>query len=386
MVRPLRLAVVAGEASGDALAAPVIDALARRCPGLLVEGIGGAQMQARGLHSLFPMERLSVMGVTEPLTRLPELLRIRRRLLRHFLARPPDLFLGVDAPDFNLPLARRLRLRGVPTAQLVSPSIWAWRPRRVHGIGRAVDRVLCLFPFEPALYDAHGISARFVGHPLARDLPPDPDKLAARDSLGLPPQGVHLALLPGSRPGEVRALAPRMLAAARRVAADVPALHCALPLAGEDCRRALQPLLADAGDLPLTVFSGRSREVMAAADAVLTASGTATLEAALLRRPQVVAYRMGALSWLLLSQLVRTRYVALPNILAGRALVPELLQDAASVDALADAVRELLCGDNAAMLEGFAHLRTALGTDFGAHCADVLLELVSMGGAGARPV
>jgi len=386
LARPLRLAVVAGEASGDALAAAVMDALARRWPGLQAEGIGGAQMQARGLRSLYPMERLSVMGVTEPLARLPELLRIRRRLRRHFLASPPDLFLGVDSPDFNLPLARRLRLHGVPTAQLVSPSIWAWRARRVHGIGRAVDRVLCLFPFEPALYDAHGITARFVGHPLARELPQDPDRLAARRALGLPPQGTHLALLPGSRPGEVRALAPRMLAAARRVAAEVPGLHCTLPLAGEDCRAALQPSLAAAAGLPLTVLPGRSREVMAAADAVLTASGTATLEAALLRRPQVVTYRMGALSWFVLSRLVRTRHVALPNILAGRGLVPELLQDDASVDALAAAVRQVLKHDNAAMLAGYTQLRDALETDFAARCAHELLQLVAMEDVGAGPV
>lgn len=375
----MRIGVVAGEASGDLLGARVLAALRMRFPGLVVEGIGGPLMEAQGLRSMFPLERLSVMGFVEPLKRLPELLRIRRSVYDHFDASPPDLFLGIDSPDFNLRLERRLRERGITTAHLVSPSIWAWRQGRIHSIKRAVDMMLCLFPFETAIYAEQGIPACFVGHPLADELSPQPDRTAARRALGLDSAPTTLALLPGSRGSEVRLLAPLFLQAARLLRQSDPGLALVLPAAGPARESELRQLLGSYRDLGVTVVQGRSREVMAACDAVLVASGTATLEAALLKRPMVVAYRMGALSWLLLKWLVKTPYAALPNILAGRALVPELLQRAATPAALAAALRPLLAGGPAAtrQLGAFEGIHRELCQDYGERAAEALSALVA---------
>ncbi len=375
----MRIGVVAGEASGDLLGARVLAALRMRFPGLVVEGIGGPLMEAQGLRSMFPLERLSVMGFVEPLKRLPELLRMRRSVYDHFDASPPDLFLGIDSPDFNLRLERRLRERGITTAHLVSPSIWAWRQGRIHSIKRAVDMMLCLFPFETAIYAEQGIPACFVGHPLADELSPQPDRTAARRALGLDSAPTTLALLPGSRGSEVRLLAPLFLQAARLLRQSDPGLALVLPAASPARESELRQLLGSYRDLGVTVVQGRSREVMAACDAVLVASGTATLEAALLKRPMVVAYRMGALSWLLLKWLVKTPYAALPNILAGRALVPELLQRAATPAALAAALRPLLAGGPAAtrQLGAFEGIHRELCQDYGERAAEALSALVA---------
>ncbi len=374
----MRIGVLAGEASGDMLGARVLAALRQRFPELLVEGIGGPLMEAQGLRSMAPMERLSVMGLVEPLLRLPELLRIRREVLAHFTANPPDLFLGIDSPDFNLRLEQQLRARGVTTAHLVSPSVWAWRAGRVRRIKRAVDLMLCLFPFETAIYRQHAVPAQFVGHPLADEIPLQPDRAAARHALGLAPTARVLALLPGSRGGEVRLLAPLFLQTAALLRQADPELALVLPAASPAREEQLQRLLADAATAGVTLVRGRSREVIAASDAVLLASGTATLEAALLRRPMVVAYRMGALSWLLLKQLVKTPYVALPNILAGRALVPELLQGSATPAAMAQALQPLLSGGAAAQaqLEAFDAIRRDLSHGFAERAAAALAALV----------
>lgn len=386
----LRIGVLAGEASGDILGSRVLQALRARLGDLQVEGIGGPLMQAQGLDSMFPMERLSVMGFVEPLKRLPELLRIRRAVLRHFTANPPDLFLGIDAPDFNLALERKLRARGVTTAHLVSPSVWAWRRRRIHKIKRAVDLMLCLFPFETDVYRQHGVPVCFVGHPLADELPLQSDQAGARAALGLAPAGRLLALLPGSRAGELRLLARPFLEAASLLYRVDPGLGFIVPAAGAGRAAELRPLLADYPSLPVTLVTDRSREVMAAADAVLLASGTATLEAALLKRPMVVAYKMGALSWQLVSRLVRTPHAALPNILAGRALVPELLQEAATPAAMAAALQPLLAGSDAAagQLAAFEDIHRQLRQDFAARTTAALLQLLpnKTGGEDGRPV
>ena len=341
----LRIGVLAGEASGDILGSRILAALRGHCDVLVIEGIGGPLMEAEGLQSMYPMERLSVMGFVEPLRRLPELLRIRRAVYHHFRDNPPDLFLGIDAPDFNLRLEQQLRRAGVTTAHLVSPSVWAWRQGRIHKIARAVDLMLCLFPFETDIYRRHRIPVRFVGHPLADEIPPRVDRLSAREALGLAPPGKLLALLPGSRGAEVRLLAPLFLQTARLLWQRDPGLNFVIPAATAARWEELEQLLAACPDLPVTLVSGRSREVMAAADAILLASGTATLEAMLLKRPMVVAYRMGALSWALVSRLVKTPYAALPNVLAGEALVPELIQDAATPDAMATSLWPLLAGE-----------------------------------------
>lgn len=374
----LRIGVLAGEASGDILGSRVLAALRQRYPELQVEGIGGPLMQAQGLESLFPMERLSVMGFVEPLKRLPELLRIRRSVYQHFRANPPDIFIGIDSPDFCLRLEWKLRRAGIATVHLVSPSVWAWRRGRIRKIGRAVDRMLCLFPFETAIYRQHAIAADFVGHPLADEIPAQIDRAAARAALELPASGRLLALLPGSRGGEVGLLAPLFLAAAQRLSRADPELCFVLPAAGPERMAQLQALLPAFQDLPLTLVQGRSREVMMAADAVLLASGTATLEALLVQCPMAVAYRMSPLSWALVSRLVKTPFAALPNILAGRALVPELIQDAVTVGALVAAVQPLLYNSHVTQeqQQAFAFIHQALALGFGERCADAVAAVL----------
>lgn len=374
--RCLRIGVLAGEASGDILGSRVLAALRDQCDELVVEGIGGPLMAEQGLESLYPMERLSVMGFVEPLKRLPELLRIRSGVYRYFRDNPPDFFLGIDSPDFNLQLECKLRACGIPTAHLVSPSVWAWRQGRMRKIKRAVDLMLCLFPFETAIYRDHDVPVRFVGHPLADELPARVAAGAARVELGLHPPGRLLALLPGSRGGEVRLLAPLFLQAARLLWQRHPSLTFVIPAANEAREAELRSMLQDQADLPVTLVSGRSREVMAAADAILLASGTATLEAALLKRPMVVAYRMAAFSWWLISRLARTEYAALPNVLAGRALVPELLQDGATPEAMADSLERLLDSEAAAdQLRYFDSIQQQLAQGYAVQSAQALLEL-----------
>lgn len=329
----LRIAIVAGEMSGDQLGAGVISALKKHYPHAIFEGIGGAKMQALGFHSLFPMERLSVMGFVEPLKRLPELWSIRRQLIRHFLATRPALVLGIDAPDFNLGLEIKVREAGLRTAHYVSPSVWAWRQGRVHKIARAVDLMLTLLPFEAAFYREHKVPVIFVGHPMADELPLTPDPIAARRALGLPVSGPVLALLPGSRAAEVALLGPLFLQVARRCLAQIPDLHFVLPAANAERRRQIDAQLQGI-DLPVRVIDGQSHTAMEAATAVLLASGTTALEAMLLKKPMVVSYKTGWLTHAILSRLIKVPYVSLPNLLAGRALVPELLQGQATVEAI----------------------------------------------------
>lgn len=375
----MRIGVLAGEASGDILGSRVLAALKQRYGEVTVEGIGGPLMQAQGLDSMFPMERLSVMGFIEPLRRLPELLRIRRAVYQHFRANPPDLFLGIDSPDFNLPLERKLRRCGIPTAHLVSPSVWAWRQGRIARIKRSVDLMLCLFPFETAIYREHEIPVCFVGHPLADEISQRENSAAARDKLSLAPGGKLLALLPGSREGEVALLGPLFLQAASRLIRDNPQLRFVIPSADPARHAQLAQLLTDFPGLPVTLVAGHSREVMTAADAVLLASGTATLEAALLKRPMVVAYKLGRLSWLLLSRLVKTPWVALPNILAKRPLVPELLQQEASPQEMAAALGPLLANPQAAQaqLQGFDAIQRQLQGGYAQRSAVALAELIT---------
>ena len=318
--RPLRIGMVAGEASGDMLGARAIVALRDTLGEVVVSGIGGPLMQAEGMRSLYPMDRLSVMGFVDPLWRLPELLRTRRRLFNHFSTASVDFFLGIDAPDFNLGLARRLRREGVATAHLVSPSVWAWRAGRLRRIAGAVDLMLCLFPFEVPLYRQAGVAARCVGHPLARLLQPADNarRQALRRELQLPEHGPVLGVLPGSRASEVTQHCATFLRAARLLRRHIPTLHVVVPAADNVRLKQLRSLLPEPGTMQVTLVQGRSRDVMSAADALLLASGTATLEAALLDVPMVVAYRMQALSWALVSRLVHTPFAALPNILSGR--------------------------------------------------------------------
>ncbi|MEN9769142.1 MAG: lipid-A-disaccharide synthase [Pseudomonadota bacterium] len=337
-----RLAMVAGEASGDLLAAAMLSACRGRWPGLQAMGIGGPAMLAQGFEAWWPQSRLAVRGYVEVLPRLRELLAMRRALAQRLLAQPPDVFMGVDAPDFNLDLEVALRERGVPTVHFVSPSFWAWRAGKIDKLRRAAGHVLCIFPFEPELLQAHGVPATYVGHPLAQVIPMQPDRVAARRVLGLPEQARVLALLPGSRTSELKYIAPRFLQAARLLLAERPELQLVLP-ALPALREAAQALVAAAGlQGRVMVTQGQSHQVLAACDVTLIASGTATLEAALFKRPMVIAYHMNWLSWQIMRRKKLQPWVGLPNILCQDFVVPELLQEAATPHALAAAVAQWL--------------------------------------------
>ena len=374
MSRPLTVALVAGEASGDILGAGLMQALKARHPDVRFIGIGGPRMEAQGLRSYFPLERLAVMGLVEVLGRLPELLARRKRLLKTFLDVRPDVFIGIDAPDFNLDLALKLRRNGIKTVHYVSPSVWAWRQNRVLKIRDACDLMLTLFPFEAKFYDAHQVAVRFVGHPLADAIPLVPDRAAARAELKLPQDGLVVALMPGSRGGEVGRLGPLFLAAAERLRSMRPGIRFVVPCASPERREQLEQILAGR-DLPLTLLDGQSHAALAACNAVLIASGTATLEALLYKRPMVVAYSVAPLTFRILKRMVRSPYVALPHLLAQRLLVPELLQDAATPDAMARLLSPLL--DNGdVQTEGFDAIHRTLRCDASSQAAGAVLELV----------
>lgn len=373
MSRPLRVALVAGEASGDILGSGLMQAIKQRHPNAEFIGVGGARMEAEGLKSYFPMERLAVMGLVEVLGRLFELLGRRRQLARDLIAAKPDVFIGIDAPDFNLGLELKLRRAGIKTVHYVSPSVWAWRQKRVLKIREACDLMLTLFPFEAQFYDEHQVPVRFVGHPLADAIPLQADRAAAREALDLPQDEPVVALMPGSRGGEVARLGELFLDAAIRLRALRPGIHFLLPCATPERREQLEQMLAGR-DLPLTLLNGRSHEALAACDAVLIASGTATLEALLYKRPMVVAYRVAPLTYRILKRLVKSPYISLPNLLAQRLLVPELIQDAATPEALAQAVAPLIDGGQV-QTEGFDLIHRALRRDASVSAADAVLKL-----------
>ena len=375
----MRIGIVAGEASGDLLGAGLIRAIRERYPQAVFEGIAGPQMISAGASSLFPMERLSVMGFSEVFGRLHELLGIRRQLARHFIENPPDVFIGIDAPDFTLGLERKLHQAGIKTVHYVSPSVWAWRQRRVKKIVRSTDLMLTLFPFEAEFYRDHQMPVRFVGHPLADLIPLQPDQAAARRELGLPAAGEVLALLPGSRSTELNHLAATFIDTARWLKLQRPDLRIVVPLANAARRAQFQAILAEALEPPpLTLVDGRAREVMTAADVVLLASGTASLEAMLLKRPMVVAYRMAPFSYWLAKRLLKVKSVSLPNLLADDILVPELLQDAATPDQLGHAVLYYLENPHSAaeVMEHFNEIHHELRQDASQQAARAVLELI----------
>lgn len=374
MNRPLLVALVAGEASGDILGAGLMQALKVKHPEVEFIGVGGPRMEAEGLVSAFPMERLAVMGLVEVLGRLRELLGRRKRLIAELIAAKPDVFIGIDAPDFNLTLELKLRQAGIKTVHYVSPSVWAWRQKRVLKIREACDLMLTLFPFEARFYLEHQVSVRFVGHPLANTIPLQADRAGAREALGLALDEPVVALLPGSRGGEVARLGALFLDAAERLRTLRPGIRFVLPCANAERRAQLEAMLAGR-NLPLLLLDGCSHEALAACDAVLIASGTATLEALLHKRPMVVAYKVAPLTYRILRRLVKSPYISLPNLLAERLLVPELIQDAATPDALAQALAPLL-DDGAVQTEGFDVIHRALRQDASQQAADAVLKLV----------
>ena len=378
----MRIALVAGELSGDLLGAGLITALKERYPHAQFVGVGGPVMIGQGLESWTPLERLAVMGLVEVLRHLPELFCIRRQLIERLLADPPAVFIGIDAPDFNLGLERQLRVHGIPTVHYVSPSVWAWRPWRVRKIARAVNLMLTLFPFEATFYQQQGVPVRYVGHPLADEIPLYSDAGEARQALGLslPAGTCVVALLPGSRRGEISRLGPLFLETARGLFARRPDLHFLLPAATPQLYEVLESLrLEQARDVPLTLTQGHSREVMAAADVVLLASGTATLEAMLLKRPMVVAYRVAPVTAWIARRLVNIPHFSLPNLLAGRALVPEFFQEAATAANLGAAVLHWLddTAAGAALAAEFTALHIQLRRDASQQAAAAVIELLT---------
>ncbi len=380
MAARVRIALVAGEASGDLLGAHLLQALRARMHEFEAFGIGGPRMLAEGFDTWHSLEQLAVRGYVEVLHSVPGLVRLRRELRSRLLAHPPDLFIGIDAPDFNLDLEIALRKRGVPTVHYVSPSIWAWRGERIHKIKRAADKVLALFPFEAPIYEKAGVPVAYVGHPLADEFPEVPDRDAARDQLRLRPETTVLALLPGSRQSEVSRMGELMIDTAVLVNAQVPGSHFLVPLVSRETRLIFEGALyrRQAENLPLTILYGHAHDAMVAADAVLVASGTATLEAALLKRPMVITYKMpGASAWIMRRR-AYLPYVGLPNVLAGEFIVPELLLDDATPENLAQALVNLATDKivRARLEERFTAIHRQLRQNAAVRAAEAILPML----------
>ncbi len=388
----IQVGIVAGEASGDLLGSLLIGALKNAQPELEFTGIAGPKMQALGAHSLFPMQALSVRGYVEALGSLNKILAIRRALKRHLLKIRPELFIGVDAPDFNLSLERKLKNAGIPSVHFVSPSVWAWRPKRINKVRRAVSHALLIFPFEEEIYRKAGIPATYVGHPLAHALP-EPDRKTARERLGLQAEGEYVVLMPGSRMGELKALAQLFIATAKNLSASRPQTRFLIPLVNRETRQLFELYLHEANlqalpdahdqdarqDLPLRILYGHAHDALQAADAALIASGTATLEALLLDCPHVITYQVPWLTWQIMRRQALQPWIGLPNILAGENIVPEIIQKQATPEALAQALATLLEDPDARerQLESFRQQRARLKRNTPALIAQALRPFLS---------
>ena len=371
------IAMVAGEASGDLLGSHLMEALKQAVPGVRFIGIGGPKMQAAGMEILFPMEKLAVRGYVEVLRHYREIVGIRSKLRAQLISSPPDLFIGVDAPDFNLDLELALKKYGIPTVHYVSPSIWAWRGERIHKIKRAVSHILALFPFEAPLYEKAGVPVSYVGHPLADMLPDVPNRAAMREQMRLPKQAKVFALLPGSRQSEVRQLAETYIETAKLIFHKLPDAQFLVPLVSRETRIIFENMQwkLEAQDLPITLLFGHAHDAMIAADGVLVASGTATLEAALLKRPMVITYKMPGFTYWLSKRKKYQPYVGLPNILAGKFVVPELLQEDATPENLAQALLNLVADKQAVaeLEEIFTDMHATLRQDTAHKAAQAIL-------------
>lgn len=378
--RPLRIGIVAGETSGDLLAADLLKQLKIKGIAFVAEGIAGPEMQKQGCHSLFPIETLSVMGLGEILKQLPQILRLRRQLIQHFIANPPDVFIGVDAPEFNLGVEKKLKQHGIKTIHYVSPSVWAWRRWRLKKIAKAVDLMLTLFPFEKRFYQENNIPVECVGHPFADSIALETDSLQARKHLGLAESASIIALLPGSRRNEIDYLGRLFLETAQRCYAENSTLVFVAAMVNQERMAQFTALkLAIAPQLPITLIQGQSRQVMAAADVILLASGTATLEAMLLKKPMVVAYRMSALSYWMAKCLINVDHIALPNLLANKTLVPEFIQENATPEKLAEALFYYLNNSTvvSTLQKEFLILHHQLRCHASEKAVDALLKLLS---------
>lgn len=381
LAEPLIIGMVAGEPSGDTLGAHLIKALCQHLPHARFTGIGGPKMQAAGFESLFPMEKLSVLGIVEVLRHFPELLGIRRRLAAHFLRERPRVFIGIDSPDFNLDLEVKLKSAGIPTVHYVGPTIWAWRRGRVEKIRRAVSKVLVLFPFEPPLYEQAAVPVAFVGHPLADLLAQFPSPEVVREQLRLPGSAKIVTLLPGSRVGELKRMADLFVATADKIAENVPEVLFLAPFVSRETRELFEQALyrTASRERNLQVLFGHAHEAMAAADVVLATSGTASLEAALLKRPLVITYKVAPVTAFIHRRQSYLRWVGMPNILAGEFIVPEFLQEEATAENLAQAVTNLLFDATVRQrLEGrFAGMLAELRQDTATKAAQEILPLLA---------
>ncbi|AEF04247.1 lipid-A-disaccharide synthase [Alteromonas sp. KS69] len=378
MSKPLRIAMVAGEPSGDVLAAGMVGELKRLYPDAIIEGIGGPNMQAQGFHSLFDMETLSVMGLVEVLSHLPAILKVKKALLAHFSNNPPDIFVGIDAPDFNLRVEKELKAKGIKTIHYVSPTIWAWREKRVHKIAKAAGRVLGLFPFEQQVYDKYDVPYTFVGHTMADSIALTPDQQASRKMLNLPIDKAVLAVLPGSRRGEVDTLLPIFIKTMEKIAAQRPDIEFVIPAANMHRLEQINSMLKEAKNvterLPIHVTEGTSRDAMIASDVILLASGTATLEAMLCKRPMVVAYKLSPITYKIMQRLYKAPFFALPNLLANEALVPELLQDDVNPDTLSQQALTYFDSDNTDLISRFTDLHHTLKCNADKTAAQAVVE------------
>ncbi|HGS4666878.1 TPA: lipid-A-disaccharide synthase [Vibrio cholerae] len=377
MNRPLRIGIVVGELSGDTLGEGFIKAIRARYPDAEFVGIGGPKMNAIGCQSLFDMEELAVMGLVEVLGRLPRLLKVKAELVKYFTANPPDVFVGIDAPDFNLRLELSLKQAGIKTVHYVSPSVWAWRQNRIHGIAAATHLVLAFLPFEKAFYDKFNVPCEFIGHTLADSIPLASDKLAARQLLGLDEQRRWLAVLPGSRGSEMKMLAEPFIATCQKLQARYPDLGFVVALVNAKRRAQFEQAWQQvAPELNFVLVDDTARNVITAADVVMLASGTVALECMLLKRPMVVGYRVNTFTAFLAKRLLKTPYVSLPNILAGEELVKELLQEHCTVDNLYHEVSRLLESDNQALMDKFTEMHQWIRKDADQQAAQAVLHLI----------
>ena len=376
--KPLRIGIIAGEVSGDILAAALIKEIKSRHPDAIFEGIAGPRMQALGFNTLFEMEELSVFGLVEVLGRLPRLFKVKREVLAHFKQNPPDIFIGVDAPDFNIPIELKLKADGIKTVHYVSPSVWAWRQKRVFKIKRAVDMVLAFLPFEKAFYDEYDVPCRFIGHTMADAIPlAGVDKDAAIQQLNLDPKQRYVAILPGSRASEVGLLSASFLETAVLLKQRFDDLAFVVPMVNEERKAQFLAIQQEvAPQLEVTILDGHPREAMAAADAVLLASGTAALETMLMKRAMVVGYRVKPLTYKIMLRLMKAPFVSLPNLLAKKEIIAERLQDECQPEILADEMAKLLTTDNAELIAHFTELHEQIRCNADKQAADAVLELI----------